>query len=78
MSSGGGSATSARINPALRRIFFVPALFRPRLAYPRLPFHSEQADIPRLPPTLSPSPSVLFPRFHVGPLPGIKILQRAH
>lgn len=29
---GGGGATSVRINPALRRIFFVPALFRPPLA----------------------------------------------
>lgn len=33
MSSGGGDgATSARINPALRRIFFIPVLSRPRLA----------------------------------------------
>lgn len=33
MSSGGGDgATSARINPALRRIFFIPVLSRSRLA----------------------------------------------
>lgn len=55
MSSGGGDgATSARINPALRRIFFIPVLFPPSLflrpsSRARLPFRfREQADtLPR-------------------------------
>lgn len=62
MSSGGGDgATSARINPALRRIFFIlvpTRLPRPSRPHPaRRPFRSEQAD------TLASSSLFLFSLF---------------
>lgn len=56
---GGGNATSARINPALRRIFFVPALFRPRPRSPMRdsPFASSASRYSTIPRPVLPPPS---------------------